>query len=250
MKRREKEIKRVLKRLNGYAKEIKEGICKDILCYIVSRTFEVEIRTRISNIVGFYVPPEDDQMFTVAALSPEGQLLLARPENLESTYNPDELTPEDVIRLSFMVPQIFNILSDETLFDIKFLSESARNFCDSLVSSEFITKVKHIEPFISSEDSFKVSPPFRGAHITKFVPINTFVFQKGLNYCDGVPKYGYGPRESLNSNILIAGEMVWSRTEYLVKCWNSVNGEKRQAEYKLTLGFPGLFSGYENFNKG
>lgn len=248
MKRREKEIKRVLKRLKGYAKEIKEGICKDILYYIVSRTFEVEIRTRISNIVGFYVPPEDDHTFTVAALSPEGQLLLARPENLESTYNPDELTPEEVIRLSFMVPQIFNILSDETLFDIKFLSESARNFCDNLVSSEFATKVKHLEPFISSEDGFKISPPFRGAHITIFIPMNTFVFQKGLNYCDGSPKYG--SRESSDSNILIAGEMVWSSTEYLIKCWNSVNGEKRQAEYKLTLGFPGLFNSYENFNKG
>ena len=247
MKRREKEIKRILKRLEGYSKEIKAGICNDILCHIISKALvDIEINTKISNLIGYYVEPSDDIRVTVAKLDPDGSLRLAHPDNYHTLYSIDDLTPEMVIRLAFKVPQIFKILSDETLFDIKFLSDSARSLCDSLFSAEYITKMKHIEPFLAArEDKIVITAPFRGAHITEFIPLNTFVFTTKREYCHGVPRYGVRDDDI----VLIAGHMVWSSTEYIVRCWNQVNGEKKRTEYKLTLGFPGLFSGYENFNK-
>ena len=255
MKRREKEIKRVLKRLEDYSREIKDGICRDILCHIVSRTLEVEIRSRISNFLGYYILPQDDITTTVAKLTSDGSLLLAHPDKYDNNndcavlYSIDELTSEEVIKLAFNVPQIFEILSEETLFDIKFLSDSARSFCDGLVSSEFATKVKHLEPFIAvKNERSEIAPPFRGARITEFVPTDTYVFQRGRNYCQGVPEYGT-PRFKDDAIIRIAGEMIWSSSKYIVKCWNQINGEKRKTEYIVILGFPRLFSSYEDFDK-
>lgn len=249
MMRREKATKKFLGTIDEYIKAIRLGFFRDVTCYLVESTSSFGLYQELCSFEENDIPKYGS--VALAKLDANGELNILIPKYISEYENigkicsnwystPDKINIIDIYKIICAFPKYLDILSDDTLFNIRYLSDTVHDFCNNLFKDSYITKLKHLDRFLSSEGS-EVSPPWRGAHITGFECEQNYYFMDNTTsergFCRGThPKDG-----TFATSFKIAGEYLWANATYRVKAWTIINGEKYNKSFIFNIGFPRLF---------